>query len=234
MTTFNDRLREAFAIAHDKDPKITKTRLATFTGVTPSAVSAWFSGQSKSISPENVSAVAKYLGVSERWLANGTGEMTLGKVHEQSDDIDEDLFVRIPEYAVTFSCGDDIEGDGITYDELTDTVDAYYSREFFQKRGINPENCKVFITQGDSMEPLICDGDRILVDTSPQDIISGKIYAFLLHGKLRVKFLYPLLRGGIQVHSYNENYPDETLTDEDLDTFRLIGRVRDRSGGDFF
>lgn len=234
MTTLNERLLEAFQAAQDNDPKITKTKLAGFTGVTQSAVTAWFNGKSKSIKPEHISAVAKYLGVSERWLANGTGEKVLGRVHEAIGEPTDESLIRIPVYSIRFSCGEQVDGDGITYDEVTDSDDAYYSPSFFQVRGINPENCKVFEAQGDSMFPLICDGDRILVDTTPRDVVPGKIYAFLIHGKLRVKFLYPLLKGGYKVHSYNQNYPDETLSDEDLDTFKLIGRVRDRSGGDFF
>ena len=38
------------------------------------------------------------------------------------------------------------------------------------------------------------------------------------------------MKGQLLVKSLNPDVPDETLGEEDLDTFQLIGRVRDRSG----
>lgn len=43
--------------------------------VTPSAVTQWITGDSKSMRPENLFALAQATGVSAEWLANGTGEM---------------------------------------------------------------------------------------------------------------------------------------------------------------
>ena len=82
---------------------------------------------------------------------------------------------------------------------------------------------------GDSMEPYLWDGDKILVDCSPEDIISGKVYVFMINGKMRVKVLRPLING-LLIRSFNPEIPDETLTANDLETFKLIGRVRDRAG----
>lgn len=235
MSSFTERLSEAFAYATQLNPRITKKGLANACGISSPAVSAWFSGATKKISVPNLVAASKYLGVSERWLANGVGEMIESnvKVVDDSSEIDESEYVRIPEYSISFEGGDGTEGESITYDEIKDASDSYYSRDFFISRHINPEKCKVFRVRGDSMEPLICDGDRILVDCSPQEIISGKIYAFAMNGKLRVKYLSPLLKGGYLVRSHNTAFEDEVLQDDELNSFVLIGRVRDRSGGSF-
>lgn len=91
-----------------------------------------------------------------------------------------------------------------------------------------------FKVHGDSMEPLLWDGDTILVDCGVKDVLDGKIYAFMIRGSMRVKILHPLLRGGYLVQSLNPDIPDETLDDGDLDAFFLIGRVRDRSGSSMF
>ena len=56
----------------------------------------------------------------------------------------------------------------------------------------------------------------------------------MLNGEMRVKILHPLIRGGYVVQSVNPDVPEERLTDGDLETFRLIGRVRDRSGDGMF
>ena len=84
------------------------------------------------------------------------------------------------------------------------------------------------------MEPLIYDGDTILVDCTPRNIIAGKVYAFCLAGELRVKILYPMLDGTMLIKSVNPDVSDERLSTDELSSFRLVGRVRDRSGGEMF
>ena len=51
----------------------------------------------------------------------------------------------------------------------------------------------------------------------------------MINGKMRVKVLRPLING-LLIRSFNPEIPDETLTANDLETFKLIGRVRDRAG----
>lgn len=122
----------------------------------------------------------------------------------------------------------------VIYDEITSSIPAVYRRRWFQEKGINPAHCKRFKVHGDSMEPLLWDGDTILVDCGAKEVLDGKIYAFMIRGSMRVKILHPLLRGGYLVQSLNPDVPDETLDDGDLDAFVLIGRVRDRSGSNMF
>lgn len=65
--------RIAKAIKHSKK---LKKEIARECGVTPSAVTQWITGDSKSMKPENLFALAQATGVSAEWLANGAGEMT--------------------------------------------------------------------------------------------------------------------------------------------------------------
>lgn len=234
MMTFPDRIKEAFLSAKNKNPRVTKKGLADFCGVSQSAVSSWFSGSSKSISPENSRKAAEYLMVSETWLVNGFGDIDGKNVVVVDDsDPDNDQYVGISESRIAFQGGDGFEEDSLFYEEIEESSIAYYKRSFFTKKHVNPDKCKRFRVTGESMEPLLWDGDVILVDCAQTEILSGKVYAFALEGKLRVKILHQKLTGGIVVKSANPDYQDETLTDSDLDTFRLIGRVIDRSGGDF-
>lgn len=50
-------------------------QIAAEIGVTPSSVSQWRSGLTKSIKPENLAALAKATGASMLWLATGDGNM---------------------------------------------------------------------------------------------------------------------------------------------------------------
>ena len=222
----------ALAEAQKTDPHKTQAGLARACGIKTPSVSGWFTGKTKSVTFENALRAAAYLGVSAPWLASGEGEMHSSSVKaiDDAEEIEDDL-VRIPEFKARCAAG---PGQEVFFDEVTDSIPAVYRRSWFQARCINPDNCRRFKVRGDSMEPLIWDGDTILVDCGAREVLDGKIYAFMLAGQMRVKGLRRLLRGGYIVESLNPALKDEVLTDDDLDTFVIIGRVRDRSGSNMF
>lgn len=228
MSTLSERMNLALNEAQVRDPTKSKSGLANACKVRAASVSDWFNGKTKNLSFENAHSAATYLGVNSMWLAAGEGEMHSRSVaaFDELDDIDEDDFVEIPEYSATCSAG---PGSSVTYEEMTNSVKARYRRSWFQDRQINPDNCKRFKVHGSSMEPFLWDGDAILVDCTPQEIISGRVYAFMLYGEMRVKMLFPMIQG-LLVRSLNGDIPDEKLSPDELETFVLIGRVRDRSG----
>jgi len=65
--------RVALAIKHSKK---LKKEIARECGVSPSAVTQWITGDSKSMKPENLFALAQATATNAEWLANGTGGMT--------------------------------------------------------------------------------------------------------------------------------------------------------------
>lgn len=233
MTSLSERMLSALADAQKNDSYKSQAGLARACGIKTPSVSGWFTGKTKNLTFENAVKAAAYLGVSAEWLATGEGDMHSASVIavDEFDDLDDDDVVRIPEYKARCAAGDSQE---VIYDEITSSIPAVYRRRWFQEKGINPAHCKRFKVHGDSMEPLLWDGDTILVDCGAKEVLDGKIYAFMIRGSMRVKILHPLLRGGYLVQSLNPDAPDETLDDGDLDAFVLIGRVRDRSGSNMF
>lgn len=234
MTTLAERLSFAFEEAKAAAPYKTKSGLARHCNVKTPSVSDWFSGRTKKITYENAVNAADYLGISADWLLTGEGEphsMSVGIVSD-SEDMENKGLIGIPEYSIRFACGEDT-GEPI-FEELTECEKAWYRPEWFQQRLINPDNCKRFKVRGTSMEPMIWDRDTILVDCTPQEIIDGKIYAFCVNGKMKVKFLFPKVDGSILIKSFNPEVADEIILPGERDYFALIGRVRDRSGGSFF
>lgn len=233
MNTLAERFGAALNHARISSPHKNKIGLAKACNVRPSTVTSWFNGDTKVVGSESAIKAATYLGVSSNWLISGVGEMVSQPmfVYDDHQTVDENEYVLIPEYRVSCSAGN---GCTLYFEELTDAVKVPYKRSWFQQRQINPEDCKRFAVHGTSMEPVIWDGDIILVDTAPQRIIAGKIYAFMMGEEMRVKRLYPLLNGSLKVQSINPEVPEETLTQDDLPTFALIGRVRDRTGDSMF
>lgn len=97
-----------------------------------------------------------------------------------------------------------------------------FGKATLRRKSIMPEKVFCCTLTGDSMEPRIAENATIAVDTGIEAIKDGKIYAFQ-HGDLfRVKYLYRLPNGVVRIHSENPDYPDETVSGEEI---RVIGRV---------
>ena len=67
----HERIARAIALSGKK-----KGEIASLCGVANSAVTQWISGESKSLRPENLYALAKATGFRAEWLAIGEGEET--------------------------------------------------------------------------------------------------------------------------------------------------------------
>lgn len=78
--------------------------------------------------------------------------------------------------------------------------------------------------QGDSMEPVISDGDLALVDRSIVTPGVGDVYWVIAYGQIgMIKRLRPMPDGSVKILSNNSAVPPETAYDGELTVF---GRVR--------
>lgn len=92
--------------------------------------------------------------------------------------------------------------------------------------GILPKNARLIQCQGDSMEPLICDGDMVLVDLDLKDGGPG-LYVFDSGRGLQIKRIQTnVLEGTVTVKSENPKYPPTTYTAEEAaEEIKPFGRV---------
>lgn len=111
--------------------------------------------------------------------------------------------------------------------ETSDEVEGYYAfrKDWMGQNNLHAKNAVMLPVTGDSMEPLLFDGDMLLVDKNEKEITDGKIYVVTLGEELRVKRIFHGL-DGIILRSENPRYPDINVTGPDLDTFIIHGRVR--------
>ena len=83
----------------------------------------------------------------------------------------------------------------------------------------------VIHNKGDSMEKLIMDGSKVVIDTTSRIIVSGSIYA------LRIPWEGCILREchsephGLLLRPHNRNYPLSTLNWDEFDPDMVIGKV---------
>ncbi len=226
MTELKNRIQSAMDYA-----QINGKELSVITGLTTAAISQYKTGKILTLNAMAAQKIADALGVNVEWLVTGEGNMIKPNIISL-DNADSDKlpagFVQIPEYKICFGAG---EAEEPTYEEIQDCVPAYFRSSFFSDRGINPKNCKRFKVIGDSMIPLINDGDYITVDCTPKDYIeNNQIYALVFDHSLRIKRLIKSFKS-LTIRSDNPIYSDEVLTlEEAAQMIHIIGKVIERSG----
>ncbi len=199
MKTFFDLAIETLVNARNSVGSTAK--LAEMTGVNPVTLGRWISGERKP-SLSELGKVFDLLGIGLSQPA-----------------VDVTQYAMIPKVKAKAGAGSSL----IT----TDAVLGFYafSHAFLHGIAVQAKDAILLDVIGDSMEPLISDGDAILVDTSVRKPQDGKIFLVGLGEELLVKRLQKSLRGWLLV-SQNPNYASMSVEGDDLEAFRIYGRVR--------
>ncbi|MDO3665310.1 S24 family peptidase [Acinetobacter higginsii] len=142
-------------------------------------------------------------------------------------------YVIIPRYDVKAACGL-----GYTNEDELIKGGLSFKQSFLRKLGLSLNHQETGILDGDgqSMEPTINHCDCVLVDlrvNTFDQIMSGKIYAFIANKELRIKRLFKTINGGLRIVSDNSDkntFPDEVLQPEELDALQIKGWIKWRCG----
>ena len=104
--------------------------------------------------------------------------------------------------------------------------------DWLRRIGLSAEHAAVLYAQGDSMAPLIREGDVLLVDLSDRALHDGRIFAIRYAHELRVRRLFRRYDGWLILRTENrQRYPDETVPPLDHNVhIEIIGRVLWRGG----
>ncbi len=77
--------------------------------------------------------------------------------------------------------------------------------------------------KGNSMEPIIREGEYVIVDTASKDIINGKIYVISdKDGGLLIRRIYKLENGLLRLLPENKLYQKQDISCEDV---RIVGKA---------
>ncbi len=101
-----------------------------------------------------------------------------------------------------------------------------FSRRWLREQGFEPAHLSALRVMGDSMEPLLRDGDEVLVDERDRPFRDG-IYVVRLDEHLVVKRVASQGAGRYSLLSQNLAYPPLAVEGEDME---IIGRVVWKSG----
>lgn len=116
--------------------------------------------------------------------------------------------------------------------EYAETHSLKFKKMSLRRRGLYPRNLAVYYGKGDSMEPIIKDGDAILFDTSQTRIVDGGLYMIQVHGAAKPEYYVKramVLAGGIYFASDNPNgdhqWQKPRLMDSPDEPITVVGRV---------
>ena len=218
MNTLKDRLEELMA-EYGLD---TQQQLADFAGVSKGLVGQWFNG-STGLGAKPLSAFDKKTRFSINWLTEGTGDKYKTHVLPAITESESEDRIRFPRLNAEATCGAGTINDH--YIEVVDyvTVASEWARE---KLGGNLNKIQVITARGDSMEPTIENGDVMFIDTAVEAFEGDGLYLLWYIDGLKAKRLQSTVGGGLMIISDNSSYRTETVSGEDLNAVRIIGRIR--------
>lgn len=125
-------------------------------------------------------------------------------------------WVNVPRLALGASAGPGAVADG---EQAIGVLS--FSRSWLRDQGLDPAKLNAIVVTGDSMEPLLRDGDEILVDCTPRPLCDG-VYVVRLDDTLLVKRIDAGRPDRIMLLSQNEIYPPIEVDRRDV---TVIGRV---------
>ncbi len=145
----------------------------------------------------------------------GVGESELGAPEEKSSGARGD-WIEVPRLSLEVSAGP-----GATAAEEI-PVDAFrFSRRWLRENGLEPAQLSAIRVMGDSMDPLLRDGDEILVDRTPRPFREG-VHVVRLGEALHVKLLQAVPPDRLRLISKNAAYEPVEVAMSDVD---VVGRV---------
>ncbi len=209
-------------------------RLAKAACVSPSAFRKWLKGEAEP-SRSRLIALAGAAGVSISWLAQGEGAAPdllslAARAHanqspELARHLDADQFVFLPENVQGAAAGS-----GHHVPDLPAEVIGFrhsWLRATFNRE---PSDLLLEVVVGDSMEPGICNNDRMLVDVTDRKFSNFGIYVIEVRGERLVKRVQRKVDGSLILISDNKAYEPEAISPELAKEVHVVGRVVWRGG----
>ncbi|MBC2668649.1 helix-turn-helix transcriptional regulator [Novosphingobium piscinae] len=214
----------------DRDPRARLLALAAQRGVSLAALSGLIGrnptylqqfvrkGSPRKLEEEDRRRLAEFLGASEAELggpAYFSHGVTRGSVRGPGGWID------VPRLDIAASAGPGAFGGE---DAAIGTF--RFSARWLREQGFDAARLSAIRVAGDSMEPLLRDGDEILVDTTPGPLRDG-VHVVRIEEALLVKRVQTGVPGQIVLESQNPAYRPIVLKPGEVE---VIGRVVWKSG----
>jgi len=186
-----------------------QSELATLLGVHRSSITQ--AKYNDSVPDAWVLKLSAEFDIDPYWLKYGTGD-------PEGQEPQARELKRVPKVKARLDAG------GGSFEVSSDVESFYAFRYDWLRQKGNPEQMVLMDVMGDSMEPVIWQGDTVLIDQSQQDVYAGSIYALGVEDTVMVKRIEKHPRNLVLISS-NPNYSPVYLQGDEIDTVRIIGMV---------
>ena len=133
---------------------------------------------------------------------------------------DRNDFAFVSRFDVKLSAGPGADGNN---DRQLASV--AFRKDWMIQQGLNADRCVVCGVQGISMEPLLYEGDLVLLNRSEADVRSGQVYGIVdIEGDVRIKRI-ERIENGIILRSEHPDCPSEVRQGEDANRVSIIGAL---------
>ncbi|MDT8280671.1 MAG: S24 family peptidase [Erythrobacter sp.] len=169
-------------------------------------------GSPRKLEEQDRATLAQFFGVGEEELRDVKDNSYVSPLrrHESGEWLD------VPRLDLGASAGPGrVPGDEAAFDTFR------FSRRWLAEQGLERAQLSAITVEGDSMEPLLHDGDEILVDRAPRAFRDG-IHVVRLGDTLMVKRVASAGPGRVALLSQNLAYPPVEVA---ADEVAIIGRV---------
>lgn len=201
------------------ESSFTQNEIASAVGVSKQAVSKWFLAQAFPRTDSVLVKVADKLETTPEFLKFG-----ITTDSPASHPLDEDGYVMIPHIEVYASCGNGVEV--CANEPMIKMVKVSMDWLSMKCPSSSFRHLQIIDAEGDSMNPTICHGDMILVDTSDTQIRTDALYVLKRGCDIYSKRVQrtPF---GIRLISDNPIYPPIDIPFDELERdFAVLGRIR--------
>ncbi|AKD38388.1 TPA: helix-turn-helix domain-containing protein [Pasteurella multocida] len=172
---------------------------------------------------DNLITLAQYGGVNIEWLALGEKSSTLitetNQISHSAITAEDDGFVEIRDFReISVSAG---------FGALNNEIEPKYTKieaSWLTSRGLKPKDCGMFKLDGDSMYPVLKDGEDMVVDMSKHNLREGRIFIINHNGLMWVKKIQ-INFDGVDLISENPTYKPIKLTSDEANSLIVIGQV---------
>ncbi|MEP0190559.1 MAG: S24 family peptidase [Erythrobacter sp.] len=173
-------------------------------------------GSPRKLEESDRHALAQFFGVHEGELRKGELEAKEKSYSATVSAQSRGNFVEVPRLDIGASAGSGtLLGEEQAFDAFC------FSRRWLAEQGLQNAKLSAITVEGDSMEPLLNDGDEILVDRSPLTFRDG-VHVVRLGETLMVKRVASAGAGRYSLLSQNLAYPPVQVEEADIE---IIGRV---------
>ena len=199
-------------LALSQDKGVSLAALSELLGRNPSYLQQFIrKGSPRKLEEQDRATLARFFGVGEEELRE-----TQEKSYVKPPRRDSGAWLEVPrlDLGASAGLGAMLPGGEGAFDTFR------FSRRWLAEQGLESAQLCAIRVEGDSMEPLLNDGDEILVDRSPRPFRDG-IHVVRLGDTLMVKRVASAGPGRIALLSQNLAYPPVEVAAEEV---AIIGR----------